>query len=140
METANQNLRRYDLTDKDGNTITSFEFELYGTVKWFAKNHGNLKAIILRFTRKMRRINPDGSGATWLDEKRIRQAESLIRVLFSDCPGNVEEAFFSERRPFASVGGEFYLSKVLTIIYNILSAETGNGGNENGWGYEADRG
>lgn len=136
----NQNMRRYDLTDRDGETLTTFVFDLYGSVKWFAEQSKDFRKSIERLAGKLGNINPDGSGVTPLDEWRIRKAEARVKKFFSGCPGNVEEAFFTDCRPFASVGGEFYLNKVLTIIFNILSAELEasgisaeeiTGGNEN---------
>ena len=119
----NQNMRRYELTDREGNVLTTFTFDLYGSVKWFAENAEEFRKSIIKLVGRFGNIDPDGKGLTWMDEQRLLSAERFVKKSFSKYPGNVEEAFFTIRRPFASVGGEFYLTHVMRSICSILSAE-----------------
>lgn len=73
-------------------------------------------------------IGPDGTpaaGSTAAEIATLEQAERQILEFFDYVfGGNVSSTFFSETRPFAAVGGEFYCTRVLAVINLYLSAHS----------------
>lgn len=77
--------------------------------------------------KRISKINPDGTVTGWDVKSRVlmREAEAGVKDGFDKCFGKgTYEALFSQRRPFASVGGTFFVSNVIEALdKNVFTVE-----------------
>ena len=110
--------RKYDVNDKDGNLIGTFEFDDLQMAQWLPKRLRHLKKINKLFKKyglNPADLNPDGSGKTMASENAVEAIEADINKLFSGSPGNVD-VFFKIRRPLAMVESGLYIGQVVDQI------------------------
>lgn len=77
--------------------------------------------------KRISKINPDGTVSGWDIKSRMlmREVEAGVRDGFEKCFGKgTYESLFSQRRPFASVGGTFFVSNVIKALdKSVFTAE-----------------
>jgi len=68
-------------------------------------------------------LTPDGAAASDDGMAVLKQAtQGVYDLLDQTFDGNVAEAFCSKLHPFSSVGGEFYITKVLSAVSDYIAA------------------
>ena len=114
--------------DRTGKVIGQLCFDLNDSsiLVRFEALRTNIQTAAKRLKR-ISKINPDGTVTGWDVKSRLlmREVEAGVKDGFEKCFGEgTYESLFSQRRPFASVGGTFFVSNVIKALdKNVFTAE-----------------